>query len=165
MNTNTAVAPCCHLPIKRHTALTQVTPSVAHSTGVTHLGGTLARSSHTEICFSLYKSPLKKNQTIIRSEKKHLLPAVQRLAEAGLFLTPHSRVQACPSMVTRTPQDGVMMARMLPGAFFAAERWKGSVRTPTGGGAALGTQLVISVPEAPADWDANSSRPTQLPVC
>lgn len=47
----------------------------------------------------------------------------------------------------------------------AAERWKGSIRTPTGGGAALGTQLVISIPEAAADWDANSSRPTQLPVC
>lgn len=31
----------------------------------------------------------------------------------------------------------------------AAERWKGSVQTPTGGGAALGTQLVISIPEAP----------------
>lgn len=70
-----------------------------------------------------------------------------------------------PRVVTRTLKDGVTKARMLPGAFFAAERWKGSILTPTGGGAALGTQLVISVPEAPADWDANSSRPTRLPVC
>lgn len=72
MSTNTAVAPCCHLPIKRHTALTQVTPSVAHSTGVTHLGGTLARSSHTEICFSLYKSPLKKNIKRSSDQKRNI---------------------------------------------------------------------------------------------
>lgn len=165
MSTNTAVAPCCHLPIKRHTALTQVTPLVAHSTGVTHLGRTLARSSHTEICFSLHKSPLKKTSNDRQIRKETFAPHSAEASRGGLFLTPHSRVRACPSMATRTPQDGVMMARMLPGAFFAAERWKGSVQPPTGGGAALGTQLVISVPEAPADWDANSSRPTQLQVC
>lgn len=50
-----------------------------------------------------------------------------------------------PSMVDRTPQDGVTMARMLPGASFAAG--DGRDPTPTGGGAALGAQLAVSVSE------------------
>lgn len=34
-----------------------------------------------------------------------------------------------------TRQEGMTMARMWSEASFAAERWKGSVPTPTGGGA------------------------------
>lgn len=53
-----------------------------------------------------------------------------------------------PSVVARTPQDGVTVARVLPGASFAAEGWQGPP-TPTGGGAALAAPLVLSVSEAP----------------
>lgn len=127
--------------------------------GVTCLGGTLAHGSHTEIYFSLDKPPLKKsNNHQVREE------SLSTPSKEGTKLGSRSWL-LCPRVVTRTLKDGVTKARMLPEAFFAAERWKGSIPTPTGGGAALGTQLIISVPEAPADWDANSSRPTQLPVC
>lgn len=45
------------------------------------------------------------------------------------------------------PQDGVAMARMLPGACLRLR--DGRDPTPTGGGAALGALLVISVSETP----------------
>lgn len=88
MSTNTVVATCCHLTIKCHTALTQVTPWVAHNAAVTCWAAyqpTAATLKYPSHCRYLSKN----NYMIIGSEKNHLLCSVKRVqswrAEAGSF--------------------------------------------------------------------------------
>lgn len=110
---------------------------------VSHLGQHTGSGSPRNTLLTAQISLKKENQTIIRSEKESFL-----VAEAGSF-RPHSGLGACPSMVTRTLQDGVTAASTLPGVSFAAERWKGFVPTPTGGGEAPSTGLSSVSPRPP----------------
>lgn len=126
-----------HLKIPRHRAFTQVTQWLI-VTGVT-----LAQGSQTNTLL-LHKSPFKQtNNHQVRQSFTPLCEEGTKLGSGGCSLRP----LAVAAVSLLRMADGRSVARRLPGASFAAGRWK--VSTPMDGGEAPGTSLSSASPRPP----------------